>query len=602
MSALHALIFQQAKEQNKEWFELFHIINDAGHCENGLYALKANYGLAGLSLEDLKYFRSLKSHLTGHGEAHLFPEGVYLSNGPLGSTTAQAQGLAMADKLSNQNRATILALSDGACMEGETKEALNAIPGFARKDQINPFLLLISYNNTKLTGRIDQDSFCLQPFLNSLSVLGWDSSFISKAHDLPTVFNSIETALEKLKKSPSCPIALIFKTCKGFGIKKTEESASGGHGFPLKKAEELLSFVQEIYKEEKIPTEIFNWIQEIQKIKIQPKSLPTCFQSIPFEKTQVGISKALIEKKEQGLPIVSISSDLYGSTGLAGFRKKFPKDSFDVGVAEANMISTAVGFSKQGFIPIVDTFSQFAVTKGNLPLIMSSLSQAPIIGVFSHAGLQDAADGASHQALSYLAQTGSLPHTKVYALSCSEEAYHLLSQALNAFKQDRQSNKTPKTYIFFLGRENFPRVLGAKSYSLDKAQVLLDESKKQNPVLIVSCGPLTTEALIAGKKLADQGQGSVVINSSCVSDPDTNTLSKWLKVCEGRLLTVEDHQAKGGLASQVLLALKKENVGISQFKSLAVQGEIGRSAYTALELYQKFGLDRDSITKAILKF
>ena len=258
MSALHALVFQQAKEQNKEWFELFHIINDAGHCENGLYALKANYGLAGLNLEDLKYFRSLKSHLTGHGEAQLFPEGVYLSNGPLGSTSAQAQGLAMADNLLGRQRTTVLALSDGACMEGETKEALNAIPGFAGKNQINPFLLLISYNNTKLTGRIDQDSFCLRPFLNSLSVLGWDSSFISKGHDLPTVFNSIETALEKLKKKSSPPVVLIFETCKGFGIKKTQEEASGGHGFPLKKATDLLSWVQEIYSNEEIPKEILS--------------------------------------------------------------------------------------------------------------------------------------------------------------------------------------------------------------------------------------------------------------------------------------------------------------------------------------------------------
>ena len=185
------------------------------------------------------------------------------------------------------------------------------------------------------------------------------------------------------------------------------------------------------------------------------------------------MSKALVEQKEKGLPLVSISSDLYGSTGLAPFRKKFPKDSFDVGVAEANMISVAVGFSKQGFIPIVDTFSQFAVTKGNLPLIMSALSQAPVIGVFSHAGFQDAADGASHQALSYLAQTCSLPKTKVYVLSSSKEAYYLLSQALKKFQEQRQAGEIPDSFIFFLGRETFPESLGPDSYSLDKAQVLL---------------------------------------------------------------------------------------------------------------------------------
>ena len=101
-----------------------------------------------------------------------------------------------------------------------------------------------------------------------------------------------------------------------------------------------------------------------------------------------------------------------------------------VGVAEANMISVGAGLSKEGFIPIVDTFSQFGVTKGALPLIMASLSGAPVIAIFSHAGFQDAADGASHQALSYLSMTNSIPHTDVYCLATSSEAEALVTQAI----------------------------------------------------------------------------------------------------------------------------------------------------------------------------
>ena len=598
MSSLHALLFDIAKRQSTAWFDLFHLINDAGHCENGLYALKANYGLAGLSLKDLKNFRSLKSHLTGHGEAHLFPKGVYLSNGPLGSTLPQAQGLAMADKLLGNNRLTVAVLSDGACMEGEAKEALSAIPGFAGKNQLNPFLLIVSDNNTKLTGRIDQDSFPLNPFFQSFSSLGWSSSFISKGNDLETVFHSIQEGLKKAHKNPKKPVALIFKTCKGFGIKKTMEDPSGGHGFPLKDPKDLSGFIQEIYGKENPPKEISDWCEEMKSSYRKKSSSPKS----PEKKVQAGISKALIEQKRKGVPIVSISSDLYGSTGLAPFRKEFPEHSFDVGVAEANMISTAVGFSKQGFVPIVDTFAQFAVTKGSLPLIMSALSQAPVIGIFSHCGFQDAADGASHQALSYFAKTSSLPHTKIYALSCAEEAYHLLSQAVSHFYQDKKSGLIPKSQIFFLGREAFPESFAAPSYSLDKAQVLFDGSQKPSPVLIVSCGPLIHEALLAAKDLNEEGKGVVVINNPCVSDPDIETISKWLKICEGRLLTVEDHQIKGGMSSLLVLALKESGVTISKLKALAVRGDFGRSAYKALELYRLFGLDRSSIKKSILQF
>src|SRR5512135_1027853 len=67
MSALHGLMFEESNLAGRPWHELFHFVNDAGHCENGIYALKANYGFADLSLETLKGFRSINSFLTGHG-------------------------------------------------------------------------------------------------------------------------------------------------------------------------------------------------------------------------------------------------------------------------------------------------------------------------------------------------------------------------------------------------------------------------------------------------------------------------------------------------------------------------------------------------------
>ena len=82
-----------------------------------------------------------------------------MSNGPLGSALPQAQGLALADKLLKNDRLTLCTVSDGASMEGEAKEAFAAIPGLAAKDRLNPFLLVVSDNDTKLSGRISKDAF-----------------------------------------------------------------------------------------------------------------------------------------------------------------------------------------------------------------------------------------------------------------------------------------------------------------------------------------------------------------------------------------------------------------------------------------------------------
>src|ERR1700704_4451368 len=133
MAAIHALMFAT---KGRPWHEAFNFVNDAGHAENGIYALRSNYGFDNMTFEDLKGFRGIKSKLTGHGEAHLNPEGVLLSNGPLGSALPQAQGLAIADKVAGRDRVTIVTVSDGASMEGEAKEAFAAIPGLAAKGKV----------------------------------------------------------------------------------------------------------------------------------------------------------------------------------------------------------------------------------------------------------------------------------------------------------------------------------------------------------------------------------------------------------------------------------------------------------------------------------
>jgi transketolase len=204
------------------------------------------------------------------------------------------------------------------------------------------------------------------------------------------MYHVLDETISNAKKDATRPVCLWIKTIKGFGVKSTIDSSSGGHGFPLKAYDESIhAFLKEIWGEEEVPAEFVSWAKELTK-KPEAKTISS---GVKKDKIQVGIAKGLSRAVHAGLPIYSVSSDLQGSTGLKAFHTEFPDRYLDIGIAESNMVSTAVGLAKAGFIPVVDTFAAFGVTKGNLPLIMASLSQSPVIAVFSHTGFQDAADG-----------------------------------------------------------------------------------------------------------------------------------------------------------------------------------------------------------------
>lgn len=604
-SAIHGLMFSVA---GRPWHEAYHFVNDAGHAENGIYALRANLGFDGLTFDDLKLFRSIRSKLTGHGESHLNPEGVLLSNGPLSSAVGQAQGLAMADRTAGRDRVTLLVVSDGASMEGEAREAFAAIPGLAVKGRVNPFVLVLSDNDTKLSGRISKDAFSMQPSLEAMDDLGWRVVKVANGHDLQAVYLALEQAVDDAKADPTRPVCLWVKTIKGYGIQSTEQNSAGGHGFPLANGEKVGEWVTELFKGATPPAELVSWAASLRsdwerkeaEKKAKAAAAAAAGTAAPAapkkDKVQAGLAKAAIRAAVDGYPVFSVSSDVQGSTGISPFQKTFPERFVEVGIAEANMVSVGAGYSKAGYIPIVDTFGQFGVTKGNLPLTMAALSQAPVIAMFSHVGFQDAADGASHQATTYLAAVSAIPHTVVVAPSCSDEAEALMYEAIRRVSEDRKAGRDGESVVFFVGRENYPLswIEGA-TYPWGRAQVVQEGSD----VVLVGTGVLVNKAIEAGKLLAAQGVKATVISNPFVNRPDLETIGAAVTRCGGRVVTIEDHQIVGGMGAQLSHALSRAGIA-HRVKTLGVDGEFGQSAYLAEELYVKHGLTGPKMAEAAL--
>ena len=167
-------------------------------------------------------------------------------------------------------------------------------------------------------------------------------------------------------------------------------------------------------------------------------------------------------------------------------------------------------------------------------------------------------------------------------------------QAIKKQAEDRKAGRDGETYVFFVGRENYPIywVEGAK-YPWGKAQVLSTGSD----VVLIGCGPLLSKAIEAGKKLAEQGIRATVINNPFINHVDVATIGAAVKTASGRLVTIEDHQVICGMGAQVSHALS--NAGIAHtIKTLGMHGEFGQSAYLAEDLYKAHGLTVDKMIEA----
>ena len=355
-----------------------------------------------------------------------------------------------------------------------------------------------------------------------------------------------------------------------------------------------------------VPAELAQYAATLRtqwEAKQAAKTTTPAVASAPKSKIQAGLAKGAIRAAKEGVPVYSVCCDVQGSTGISAFQKEFPDSFVEVGISESNMISVAAGFSKIGYIPVVDAFGQFGITKGNLPITMANLSQAPIVAIFSHIGLQDAADGASHQATTYFAAVSAIPNTVVVAPSCSEEADALMYQALTRMKAAREANKETESIIFFVGRENYPTSWSSDSkYQWGKAAVLHKPAETfAKNVAIIICGPLVGYALKAAAELESQGIGAYVINNPFVNKVDIDTIAPIVEACKGQVITNEDHQILGGMGSMLAHALAT-NGTVCKMKSLGIRGEFGRSAYKVEELYKAQKMYTDDIILAAKSF
>ena len=134
--------------------------------------------------------------------------------------------------------------------------------------------------------------------------------------------------------------------------------------------------------------------------------------------TRESYGEALIQLGNENKDIVVLDADLAGATKTNLFAKEFPNRFFDIGIAEADMISTAAGLSTCGKIPYASTFAVFAAGRA-YDQIRNSVCY-PNLNVkicATHCGVTVGEDGATHQMLEDLSLMRTLPNMTVLSVS-----------------------------------------------------------------------------------------------------------------------------------------------------------------------------------------
>lgn len=301
--------------------------------------------------------------------------------------------------------------------------------------------------------------------------------------------------------------------------------------------------------------------------------------------TRQSYGETLEKLGEKYSDIVVLDADLATATKTINFAKKFPERFFDMGIAEANMMSTSAGMATTGKVPFASTFAVFAAGR-SYDQIRNSICY-PNLNVkicSTHSGITVGEDGATHQMLEDISMMRTLPNMKVLSPADDIETKWAIEEA---YKQ-----KGP-VYVR-LSRLATP--------------IIYDENQKFEfgkmiqigngiDATIFASGDVLAEALKAKEILAKtKGIDIRVVDVHTIKPIDEDMIVKCAKETK-RLISIEDHNVIGGLGSAISEVLTSKYP--AKLERMGINDEFGRSG-KAEELVEFYGLSAEKIAEKFL--
>jgi len=281
--------------------------------------------------------------------------------------------------------------------------------------------------------------------------------------------------------------------------------------------------------------------------------------------------------------VVAVDGDVGNSTRTEPFMKAFPDRSFNVGIAESNMVSVAGGLASCGKVPVVASFAAFLLCNGYDQIRMSvAFPRMNVKLVGTHAGISIGEDGPSQMGIEDVSMACSLPGVQVMVAADGISAKLLTAAMLN---------HVGPTYL------RLARGKVAEIYKSD-SKIEIGKAVELNPgndVTIIANGLMVAAALDAAAELKGQGINARVLDMHTVKPIDEAAIVKAAKET-GNIVVAEEHLAHGGLGSAVAMVTSRLAHVPMAFVNL---GDVFAESGDPDGLLVKYGLTPDAIVKAV---
>ncbi|CAN0264719.1 unnamed protein product [Ascophyllum nodosum] len=320
-------------------------------------------------------------------------------------------------------------------------------------------------------------------------------------------------------------------------------------------------------------------------------------------------ANTLIDIATEDRSVVGITAAMPGGTGMDLFGRRFPKRTFDVGIAEQHAVTFAAGMAVEGLKPfccIYSTFLQRAYDQVAHDVIVQKL---PVRLILDRAGLVGN-DGPTHHGSFDLTYLGTLPNIVIMAPS---DEIELMNMVQTAYKIDDRPSAVRYPRGTGYGLEKLQTLFGydldemptrGKELEIGKGRIVRrPRATAKQKAVIVSIGTRLAPSLEAAIQLeAENPDMGVTVADARFMKPLDVELIRRLAREHDAMLTVEEN-AVGGFGAHVLHFMVLD--GLMDDGNLKMRPMVLPDTFieagTQTEQYEEAGLSAGHVRASVLR-